>query len=122
MIRAVALEVGPVGIRVNNINPGVIDTPMLQAHGDAIRGPLAERAALKRLGAAEDIADAAVWLCSDGARFSVSRSQVHAEPQFASVRVYGGRVDAISLDHVRSAQLCADRPQSLRWYLSSRFS
>lgn len=74
MIRAVALEVGPSGIRINNINPGVIDTPMLRAHGDAIRGPLADRAALKRLGTPEDIGDVAVWLCSDDARFITGQS------------------------------------------------
>lgn len=74
MIRAVALEVGPSGIRINNINPGVIDTPMLRAHGDAIRGPLADRAALKRLGRPEDIGDVAVWLCSDDARFITGQS------------------------------------------------
>lgn len=74
LIRSVALEVGPLGIRVNNINPGVIDTPMLRAHGDEIRGPLGERAALKRLGTPEDIANAAVWLCTDGASFITGQS------------------------------------------------
>jgi NAD(P)-dependent dehydrogenase (short-subunit alcohol dehydrogenase family) len=74
MIRAIALEIGPHGIRINNINPGVIDTPMLRAHGDEIIPPLAARAALKRLGTPEDIADVAVWLCSDGARFVTGQS------------------------------------------------
>ena len=74
MIRAIALEVGPAGIRINNINPGVIDTPMLRAHGDAIRAPLADRAALKRLGTPEEIAGVAVWLCSDDARFVTGQS------------------------------------------------
>jgi NAD(P)-dependent dehydrogenase (short-subunit alcohol dehydrogenase family) len=74
MIRAVALEVGPSGIRINNINPGVIDTPMFQKHGDEIRAPLAARAALNRLGTPEDIADVAVWLCSEDARFITGQS------------------------------------------------
>lgn len=69
MIRAVALEAGPHDIRINNINPGVIDTPMLRAHGDAVIPPLAARAALGRIGTPEDIADVAVWLCTDEARF-----------------------------------------------------
>lgn len=74
MIRAVALEAGPYGVRINNINPGVIDTPMLRAHGDAILPPLADRAALKRIGAPEDIADVAVWLCTDDARYITGQS------------------------------------------------
>jgi NAD(P)-dependent dehydrogenase (short-subunit alcohol dehydrogenase family) len=74
MIRAVALEVGPHGIRINNINPGVIDTPMLRAHGDAVIPPLAARAALGRIGTPQDIADVAVWLCTDQARFITGQS------------------------------------------------
>lgn len=74
MIRAIALEVGNDGIRVNNINPGVIDTPMLRAHGDEIIPPLAARAALGRIGTPQDIADVAVWLCSDEARFVTGQS------------------------------------------------
>lgn len=33
MIRAIALEVGPHGIRINNVNPGIINTPMAQNNG-----------------------------------------------------------------------------------------
>lgn len=75
MIRAVALEVGPAGIRINNVNPGVIDTPMLRRFGDdeALK-PFGDRAALKRLGTPEDIADVAVWLCTEDARFITGQS------------------------------------------------
>jgi NAD(P)-dependent dehydrogenase (short-subunit alcohol dehydrogenase family) len=74
MIRAVALEIGPHGIRINNINPGVIDTPMLRAHDDAIVAPLAARAALGRIGTPQDIAEVAVWLCTDAASFITGQS------------------------------------------------
>jgi NAD(P)-dependent dehydrogenase (short-subunit alcohol dehydrogenase family) len=74
MIRAIALEAGPHLIRVNNINPGVIDTPMLRAHGEDIIPPLAARAALGRIGTPEDIADVAVWLCTHEARFITGQS------------------------------------------------
>lgn len=33
MIRALALEAGPHGIRINNVNPGIINTPMAQRMG-----------------------------------------------------------------------------------------
>lgn len=74
MIRALALEAGPHGIRINNVCPGVVDTPMLRAHGDGIIPPLAARAALGRVGTPEDIADTAVWLCTDEARFITGQS------------------------------------------------
>lgn len=74
MIRAIALEVGDRGIRINNVNPGVIDTPMLRAHGDGIIPPLAARAALGRVGTPQDIADVVVWLCTDEARFITAQS------------------------------------------------
>lgn len=74
MIRAIALEVGDKGVRINNVNPGVIDTPMLRDHGEEIIPPLAVRAALGRIGTPQDIADVAVWLCTDEARFITGQS------------------------------------------------
>lgn len=74
MIRAIALEVGDKKVRINNVNPGVIDTPMLRAHGEEIIPPLAARAALGRIGTPQDIADVAVWLCTDEARFITGQS------------------------------------------------
>nr|WP_163500880.1 SDR family oxidoreductase [Halomonas socia] len=76
MIRAIALEVGDKGIRINNINPGVIDTPMLRAHGEEVIPPLAARAALGRIGTPQDVADVAVWLCTDEARFITGQSML----------------------------------------------
>ncbi|SEP18560.1 NAD(P)-dependent dehydrogenase, short-chain alcohol dehydrogenase family [Aquisalimonas asiatica] len=74
MIRAIALEVGDKGVRINNVNPGVIDTPMLRAHGEEVIPPLAARAALGRIGTPQDVADVAVWLCTDEARFITGQS------------------------------------------------
>ena len=68
-MRAVALEVGPEGIRVNNAAPGVIRTPMSEGLSDEVYEALANNAALKRLGEPEDVADVAVWLCTEEARF-----------------------------------------------------
>ena len=69
MIRAVALEVGPGGIRINNVAPGVTRTPMSQGLDNGMSAALAAHAALKRLGEPEDVGDVAVWLCTDEARF-----------------------------------------------------
>lgn len=72
MMRAAALEVADAGIRVNNVNPGVIDTPMLRRIMDpdsAEVRPFTTHAALKRRGQPDEVARAVHWLCSDSASF-----------------------------------------------------
>ena len=72
LTRAVALEQATKGIRVNSVCPGFIHTPMLdQAVGGSEEG-LKQFAALEpmmRMGTPEEVAEAVVWLCSDGASF-----------------------------------------------------
>ena len=74
MIRAVALEVGGDGIRINNVSPGVIRTPMTAILPDEAMGPIAAHAALKRVGEPDDVADVAVWLCTEESRFMTGQS------------------------------------------------
>jgi NAD(P)-dependent dehydrogenase (short-subunit alcohol dehydrogenase family) len=76
VVRTVALEAGSHKIRINNIAPGVIVTPMSQAAiGEpSAMAPLGEHAALRRVGEPEDVADAAVWLLSEEARFVTGQS------------------------------------------------
>ena len=74
MVRAVAVEVGGDGIRVNNVSPGVIKTPMTMGHGEDALAPFAAHAALKRLGEPDDVGDVAVWLCTNEARFVTGQS------------------------------------------------
>ncbi len=74
MILAVALEVGPDGIRINNVAPGAIQTPMMQGTPPDVQDALAARAALKRMGTPEDVGDVATWLCTDEARFITGQS------------------------------------------------
>jgi NAD(P)-dependent dehydrogenase (short-subunit alcohol dehydrogenase family) len=76
MIRALALEVGGEGIRINNVSPGVIKTPMTAGLPDAALTPLAAHAALKRVGEPADVGDVAVWLCTAEARFITGQSIV----------------------------------------------
>ena len=75
MIRALALEYGRQGIRINNICPGIIDTPMARSSGDvAAYQPFVEHTPMKRMGQPEDIGDVAMWLASEGARFITGQS------------------------------------------------
>ncbi|MEU1122232.1 glucose 1-dehydrogenase [Streptomyces sp. NPDC005899] len=72
LTRSAALEYGSRGIRVNAVCPGTISTPMVDAMIDA--GELDRRQAeagqaIDRLGTAEEIAQAVLWLCSPGAGY-----------------------------------------------------
>ena len=67
--KALAKEVGPSGIRVNCIAPGVIDTDMNAALNHEARAELAEETPLCRLGSAEEVAEVLLFLASDAASF-----------------------------------------------------
>ena len=67
--RALAKEVGPSGVRVNCVAPGVIDTPMMAGYSEADRAELAETAALGRLGRPEDVAGLCAYLLGEEAAF-----------------------------------------------------
>ena len=67
--RALAKELGPSGVRVNCIAPGVIDTRMMDEHSEETRAALAEETPLGRLGTPQDVAAAAAFLLGDGASF-----------------------------------------------------
>ena len=66
---ALAMELGPSGIRVNCICPGCIDTPMLDVYTAEEKLDLIDRTALGRLGTGEDVAETAAFLASDRASF-----------------------------------------------------
>lgn len=61
MTRALAKEVGPSGIRVNCVSPGVIDTPMMAGFTEEDKKALAEETPLGRLGTPRDVADAVFY-------------------------------------------------------------
>lgn len=70
--KSISAELGPFGVTANCIQPGAIDTPMTRPAFDAMPEFLnfwQNKAALRRLGRPEDIADVAAFLCSDDARF-----------------------------------------------------
>lgn len=67
--RALAKEEGPSGVTVNIIAPGVIDTDMMASFTDEDRAALAEETPVERLGTAEDVARAIVFLCDENAGY-----------------------------------------------------
>jgi len=69
MTKALAKELGPSGVRVNAIAPGVIDTAMNQGLSREIMCGLAEETALGRLGSPADIAGLAVFLSGKQAAY-----------------------------------------------------
>ena len=69
MTKALAKELGPSGITVNAIAPGVINTDMNKALSDADKAALVEETPLMRLGEPRDIAEAALFLAGEGASF-----------------------------------------------------
>ena len=69
LTKALAKEVGPSGVTVNCVAPGVIDTPMNRALGPETMRGLAGETPLCRIGTPEDVADAVAYLASPGASF-----------------------------------------------------
>lgn len=69
LTKALAKELGPSGIRVNCIAPGVIDTPMLAGFTAQDKAALAQDTPLGRLGAPGDVAPLARFLASDESAF-----------------------------------------------------
>ncbi|MGQ9916685.1 MAG: SDR family NAD(P)-dependent oxidoreductase [Bryobacteraceae bacterium] len=72
MVRSLAVDLSPKGIRVNAIAPGFIETEISRRALDsdpARKSRVLNRTPLGRLGTTEDVAWAAVYLCSPAARF-----------------------------------------------------
>lgn len=64
-----ALELAPVGVRVNSVCPGIIDTP-LHSFGPSDRVKLGPMQPLGRVGTPEDVAHAAWSLCGPGSEWT----------------------------------------------------
>ena len=72
LTKSAALEYGARGVRINAVCPGTIHTPMVDAMvagGELDRGQAETGQAIDRLGTAEEIAQAVLWLCSPGASY-----------------------------------------------------
>lgn len=69
LTKASALEYARAGIRVNAVCPGMIDTPMTQGLAPDLLKPLLDASPTGRMGKPEEIANAVLWLCDEGASY-----------------------------------------------------
>lgn len=69
MTAGLARELGPHGVRVNAISPGVVETDMTRDALSAVRERVLTRFPLGRIATAEDVARMALFLASDAASF-----------------------------------------------------
>lgn len=76
MVRALAVEIGRDGIRINNVSPGLVDTPMSAGLPQEALKSIAAHSALGRIGHPDDIAGAVTWLSSREAAFVTGQSIV----------------------------------------------
>lgn len=74
--KALAKELGPSGIRVNCVSPGVIKTKMLDCYSEEDLQALADETPLGRIGATTDVANAVKFLISDDASFITGQNLV----------------------------------------------
>jgi NAD(P)-dependent dehydrogenase (short-subunit alcohol dehydrogenase family) len=76
--RSAAIDYAPRGIRVNAICPGSIDTPMLrnamERRGRDPKDVIARLSLVNRFGTPEEIAQASLWLSSDGSSFTLGHA------------------------------------------------
>lgn len=70
MTRQFAIESGALGITVNAIAPGAIDTPLAEAnHSSETRAAYGRMVPMRRYGATDEVADGIVFLCSEQASY-----------------------------------------------------
>jgi 3-oxoacyl-[acyl-carrier protein] reductase len=63
--RSLAREVGPLGIRVNTVAPGLIETDLISSLKPAIVDTIIKSSSLRRIGRPEEVAEAVAFLASD---------------------------------------------------------
>jgi NAD(P)-dependent dehydrogenase (short-subunit alcohol dehydrogenase family) len=92
--RSLAMELGPHGIRVNSVAPGVVDTALWERN-KAIPGVVEgveAQTPLRRWAQPEDVADVIVFLATDAARFVTGQVISADGGMAATLDLYGGAV------------------------------
>src|SRR3954452_16943718 len=77
LTRAAALDYAGQNIRINAVCPGYIDTPMMTRFtGDTDAGgaKVISEEPVGRMGTPQEISEAVMWLCSDGAKFMIGHA------------------------------------------------
>jgi len=76
LTKSSAIEYAPAGIRINAVCPGTIETPMVDTMietGDLSEEASKEGAPIKRLGKAEEVAEAVLWLFSPASSYVIGQ-------------------------------------------------
>lgn len=90
MTKAASHEVARRNIRVNSVHPGMIDTPMTQAHGgDAAMEFGASKVPMRRVGVPADIAPTYVFLASDESSY-ITGAEIAVDGGVTATHAFGG--------------------------------
>jgi NAD(P)-dependent dehydrogenase (short-subunit alcohol dehydrogenase family) len=79
LTKAAALDYAPSSIRINAVCPGIVETPMMDRFSGGTpegRERVMAQEPVGRMGKAEEIAAAVLWLCSDAAAFVTGHAMV----------------------------------------------
>lgn len=78
LTRSAAIDLGPLGIRVNSVHPGSVDTPMIRMEGipDEAYAPYFDKLPIRRLGTVDDVASLVLFLASDESAYCTGGAYV----------------------------------------------